>query len=223
MQVTLNSRRAYWLVDTLIERLEKGWYPFDVAEDELPQNMIPQEIREDEVEFARFLFYVCIYMRGRIKSKTVFKNLLRMKEEYPKLFSPEDAAEMNKEEIAAILGEFVGWDKDNAAKFWKENSRRLAVYWDSNPLSVIRGVRDYDEAVERFANLTEEGPKQLPTSRETWDFHSPRSRTVSSSSDCSLLHFLISKAVNLVVIYHPCRLHVCVNNCRAHKFKATFF
>jgi hypothetical protein len=91
-------------------------------------------------------------MRGGIVSKTVFKKLLKIRDENPWMFDPFEVSTKSEREIWQVLRRRIGWDAENAARFWFENSKRLVNHWGGNPLSILDGMTNYEEACRRFAN-----------------------------------------------------------------------
>lgn len=152
MHVTYDTRKAFRLMDVLLERYRAKKYPFNRADAIYPQQMITQKVRGDKYSLACFYFYACIYMRGGIESAQVFRAFLKMHNDTPLLFEPFSAARMTEEEVSAVLKKYVGWDSREARKDWVENSRRLVKNWNGNPLDLLKNLKSYEEAIYRMRN-----------------------------------------------------------------------
>jgi hypothetical protein len=83
-----------------------------------------------------------------------FNALIEMWQKYPRLFDPVEAAWWRPEEVQKVLKTHIGWDSKSASISWVENSRRLMRNWGGNPLNLIKGLRNYDEALRRIKNKT---------------------------------------------------------------------
>jgi len=154
MKVTMKKERFTFVVDALLERQRKKLLPYNENGATVPQYLIPDEIRSNTHTLACFYFFLCIYMRGGIESHTAFRQLIKMWFKHPKFFDPKLASQIKESEITEVLKEYVGWDSKNAARFWSLNAKRLAKQWGSNPLELIKGLSDYNEAVRRIARKT---------------------------------------------------------------------
>lgn len=154
MQVIVHQGRVFELLDVLLARWKASpkKYPFNRKDAVIPQNIIPEEIRKDTRTLACFYFYACIYMRGGIESLQVFNALIKMWRTYPDLFDPMRAQWWKQSDVQVILKRFIGWDSKAASKNWVENSKRLMRNWGGDPFTLLKGVKDYDEALLRIRN-----------------------------------------------------------------------
>lgn len=154
MEIIVNEDKVFKLLDTLLER----WtavpkkYPYNHKDAVIPQEIIPARIRNDKHRLSCFYFYICIYMRGGIKSLQAFNALIRMWDDNQELFDPLHAQWLQPEYVQKILAQYIGWDAKAASISWVENSRRLVQYWDGKPLKLITRLTNYDEAVRRMRN-----------------------------------------------------------------------
>ncbi len=145
-------------VDELLDVILPRWastpkkYPFNRPDAIVPQAIIPDELRKDKYVLACFYFYACIYMRGGIKSLQAFNALIKMWREYPDFFEPSYAKWLNPTQVQEVLKRYIGWDSKAAGINWVWNSRRLHDSWEDNPLLLIKGLRNYDEALRRIKN-----------------------------------------------------------------------
>lgn len=152
MQITVNRQKAGMLIDALLARWRVKDFPYNSKRAVLPQTLIPDSIRNDPQTLALFYFFTCLYMRGGIQSATAFRQLIRMWKDKPGLFVPDEAASLEVSVIQETLRKYIGWDAENASRFWKINAGRLSNSWNSNPFELIRGVTSYEEAVRRITN-----------------------------------------------------------------------
>ncbi len=160
MEVIVNRRRFTYIVDALLERKRADIFPYNVKGVSVPQLLIPDELRENARVLALFYFFVCIYMRGGIKSHTAFKQLIKLWKDYPHYFEPAEVIKIPTEDVQEMLKKYVGWDSKVAGRFWKVNAKRMDLHWGSNPFEIIKGTRSYDEAVRRIANNDKKSKKE---------------------------------------------------------------
>lgn len=154
MEIIVDKDRIFALLDTLLERwaAEPKGFPYQHKDAILPQDVIPEEIRADKEVLACFYFYICIYMRGGIKSLQAFNALTKMWEAHPEMFNPLQVQWLQPEDVQVVLKKYIGWDSQSASISWVENSRRLMQYWRGNPLNLLKGLKDYEEALRRIRN-----------------------------------------------------------------------
>ncbi|MDP2593741.1 MAG: hypothetical protein Q8P36_00140 [bacterium] len=154
MLIKVNRKIAFELFDALLERwtAEPKQFPYNQPDAILPQAYLSEDLRTDKRMLACFYFYVCIYMRGGIESLQVFRALERMLLEHPALFDPYVAQWLTPSGMETVLREYIGWDAKRASINWVENSRRLVRNWDGNPLRLLAGLRNWNEALRRLRN-----------------------------------------------------------------------
>lgn len=152
MQVQVDRKAVFKLLDTILPLWQQRKFPYNQKDAVVPQKLIPESIREDKLKLACFYFYACIYMRGGIVSAQAFRALLRMRRIYPDMFDPLLARWLTVEEVQQVLKKFIGWDSKAASINWVENSTRLVESWEGNPLNLVKGVRNYEEACRRIRN-----------------------------------------------------------------------
>jgi hypothetical protein len=161
MKVVVHQEKVFELLDALLARWKSNpkQYPYNNPDAIIPQTIIPQGLRADKVTLSRFYFYVCIYMRGGIESLQAFKAMIRIWEEHPTMLDPYFAQWTPPSQMQALLKKYVGWDSKAASINWIDNSRRLMQSWKGEPLRLVRGVRDYDEACRRIKNKLGKGER----------------------------------------------------------------
>ena len=151
-QAVVYQERAFALYGALLWRLRNGIFPFTPDKTVVPQMFIPERLRRDTRKLMLFYFFVCVYMRGSIQSITVFKQLIKMWEDFPELFEPACIVLMPEDILRAIITLYVGWDKENSPRIWKENAHQLLEEWEGDARNLIGGLASYEEALARIRN-----------------------------------------------------------------------
>ena len=137
--ISIDYSRALLVVETTLRAYRKRDYPYHNIR--LPQDEIPDSIRNDPLIFARLLFYSCLYMRGTIKSSFAMKQMIAMFLAWPELFNPYLAKDFGVEDIEPFLARYIPYRSMEIARFWIENSRRLALRWDGDPRLIFGSAR----------------------------------------------------------------------------------
>jgi len=166
MKLEFDERRAEMLVNTVVDRYQQGIFPYENKEEFLPQNLVPESIKNDMETHVRFYFFVCIYMRGGIKSSQAFSALIRLHTDYPDFFVPAKVGELEHRDVQEVLKKYIGWDSKNAATYWLENAKRLVRTWGGNVLPLVQEISSYEEAVLLLANR-----KHRDAERGSNDYH----------------------------------------------------
>lgn len=134
----------------------------------LPQERYMPAIYNDK-DYANWLFYAALPMRGGLISEDPFKWLLALWEKFPEMFdpkivsekwSPDKIGEAFKVVTPAILNGNGTGEKGGAgalsykmgehSKAWYENSLSLHRYWGGDIRNVFWGVTDFEEAFRRI-------------------------------------------------------------------------
>lgn len=149
----INRDRALEAFEPMYDLYERGQYPYDRLEVDLPQNIVPKPIASKPLLFARFLFYACLYMRGTVISSDAFKQLIRLWKNEPWLFDPEQVIKSNPWEIAIVLYGYIPWRFDQIGDFWYQNSLVLLEDWDGDPRNIFAGTVDEQELYNRIIGL----------------------------------------------------------------------
>ncbi len=134
----------------------------------LPQDRYVPKIYDDK-NYANWLFYAALPMRGGLISEDPFKWLLALWESFPEMFDPKSISEKwSPEKIgeafrlvtpAILKGNGTG-EKGGAGalsykmgehpKAWYENSLTLHRYWGGDIRNVFWGCLDFEEAFRRI-------------------------------------------------------------------------
>lgn len=139
MTVHIDWSRVETVCGRLLAASDNRAYPYQELW-ALPQTFIPQVIKEDSRVHACFLFCVCHYMRGTIKSDHAVKQLVRLWKKHPEYFDPEYVREhVGLDTLEEALGSVIAYKKKEMAFFWKDNLTRLAEEWGSDPRNLFAG------------------------------------------------------------------------------------
>ena len=152
--VVVDKEAGFHVFDTIVERwkAEPKMFPYDHPRAIIPQNLIPNSVRDNVETLCNFYFYVCLYMRGNIESIQAFRGLIAMYEKHPDFFDPLFAQGLSQEVLQPILARYVGRDSFKVSGFWIENSRRLTRNWNASTKKLFAGIRSFNEGVRRIKN-----------------------------------------------------------------------
>jgi len=159
LTVTIDKAHAYPVLDTLVDAYQNGLPPYNLDRVRLPHDPrhMPRTLERDSVDHAMFLFNVCYYMRGGIKSNDAVKRMGRLYDAHPELFNADYARLASAHDIEEILKENgLGFQK-TVAKQWIENSQRMHARYDGDPRTIFTGVTSYEQSQERIQNKRGEG------------------------------------------------------------------
>lgn len=151
---TLQIEHAYSVLDTLMDAYVNNAPPYNLDRVRLPHDPrhMPKTLERGGVDHAMFLFNVCYYMRGGIKSNDAVKRMANIYDEWPELFDCESAQYFEEEIIVEILSAHgLGFQK-TVAKQWVENSRRMYELYEGDPRTIFDGVVTYEKSQERIQN-----------------------------------------------------------------------
>lgn len=154
LNVVVNPDRVHKVLSALMEAYEENEFPYNLDAVRLPHDPrhMPQNLPYGGSEHAMFLWNLCYYMRGGIKSVEAVKRLAKVYEAAPELFDSEFAAGLKPELVSGILKDFGLGFQETVSKQWVENSRKLLEDWGGDPRLIFEGVGTYDEALSRIRN-----------------------------------------------------------------------
>ena len=154
LTITVNKEHAYEVLDTLMQAYETNAPPYNLDRVRLPHDPrhMPKTLERGGVDHAMFLFNVCYYMRGGIKSNDAVKRMANIYDEWPDLFNCETVQNFDEETIISILSSHgLGFQK-TVAKQWIENSQRMLEKFDGDPRKIFDGVENYEQSQELVQN-----------------------------------------------------------------------
>lgn len=155
MQITVDHDRVEKVLGTLLDSYRDGRFIYGLPTTQLPHEVADLERRLElgSVEHAMFLFVLCLYMKGGIKSNTAAKQLARLYSRRPRLFDPYEIVRIKPESITASLERVdLRYLKRSAPPHWIENAQRLLDWYDGDPRKIFVGVESYEEACDRIRN-----------------------------------------------------------------------
>ncbi len=116
----------------------------------LPQDMFPRI--ENPTDYALWLFYAALFMRGGIVSEDPFNPLNRLRDQFPDMFVPARVAEWDEAKILSAFDAvgMLNYKRDEHAKAWLLNSRLLAEWWEGDPLFIFKRVGEFEAAFRRI-------------------------------------------------------------------------
>lgn len=151
----VNREHAYQVLDRLIEAYRQDQPPYNdhdrVRVPHDPRHM-PATMPRGGREHATFLFNVCYYMRGGIKSNDAVDRMASLYDQQPELFVAETAAKTQPEDIITALRQNGLGFQETVAGQWIENSRRLVERYDGDPRLIFDGVTNYDDSLAAIKN-----------------------------------------------------------------------
>lgn len=170
MTISIDWNRAELVCGELLAAFRAKDYPYGEAW-ALPQSFVTDAVKDDPLVHGRFLFYACHYMRGSIKSDYAVKQLVRAWEECPHLFDPFVAQDPKRfSELDALLARLLMYKHEEIARFWQENSRRLALHWKGDPRRIFDGVESANDMYKRVTNKRIRGTRPDVEEHPEWGF-----------------------------------------------------
>lgn len=153
-RIVVDHQRAEDVLLRLMSAYENDEFPYGLDSTRLPQDHrhMPRTLEFGTREHAMFLWSVCYYMRGGIKSNDAVKRLSVMYDSYPELFVAEYAKDIDNAYIAALLAEQGLGFQDTVANAWTENARRLFEKYEGDPRNIFNGVNTYQQSLDRIKN-----------------------------------------------------------------------
>ncbi len=153
--VLIDFERAKAVFGTLLTTYNNQQFPYDLAKPPQRPENLPSNLILGSVEHANFLWAVCYYMRGGIKSDTAIIALARMHEAHHELFIPaylyEEQSLLLKSSMAERLKQYgLGFNSKEIPYFWVANARKLHQFWRGDVRELFLGVDDYETLCERI-------------------------------------------------------------------------
>lgn len=136
----LNHKRAEAVFGLMYARYLARMPPYNTLNEDLPQNLVREEVRADPLLLARFLFFACLYMRGTIKSNLAFRVLGELQRQDPWLFTEELLLFPDPKRVSSILLANLAWKAEEIGRSWVHNAEELARHWHGDPRNIFAGV-----------------------------------------------------------------------------------
>lgn len=157
--ISVDKEHAYPILDTLLTAYENNESPYNLDRVRLPHDPrhMPKTLEYKSTDHAMFLFNVCYYMRGGIKSNDAVKRMSTIYDAYPELFNSEYAAEVNPAELEDILTQHGLGFQTTVAKQWVENSQRMQDRYGGDPRNIFQNVTTYEQSQDLVQNKAGKG------------------------------------------------------------------
>ena len=155
MEIIVDETRLDEVIGTLLATYQADAYPYNLPGAVLPQDPahLPHKLELGSVDHAMFLFSICYYMRGGMKSVTATRQLSRLYVRRPNVFDANHVSNVRKSLLRISL-ECVDlkYLKNNVPGYWIENARRIVELYGGDPRNIFAGVADFEEACHRVRN-----------------------------------------------------------------------
>lgn len=154
-RVIPNYERLDEVMGILIEARAHNDFPYNLESAQLPhdERNMPPSLKRGGVEHANFLWAVCYYMRGGIKSATAVRSLSSVYEKYPELFIAEHAQSVKPEFIyEALRDNGLHFSAKPVSEYWVENARRMQERYQGDPRKIFDGSPEYPELCRLIQN-----------------------------------------------------------------------
>jgi len=153
-EIVVDKARVSAVLGRLVCAFENDEFPYNLDATRVPQDHrhMPETLEFGTREHAMFLWNVCYYMRGGIKSDDAVKRLAKLYDTSPELFVAAEVREKAPEDIARILKANGLGFQDTVARAWVTNADRMHARWDGDPRNVFDGVTTYEESLRRVKN-----------------------------------------------------------------------
>lgn len=144
----IDKPRARKVFALMLAQYQARQHPFLSLQTDRPQHHVPASLSEDPLQLARFLFYLCLYMRGGIDSVHAAKQLSLVYGQHPWLFTSEVLV-LGEEDIAATVAPYIPLFRERIGRFWLHNARVLWERYDGDPRLIFDGVKSAPESYYR--------------------------------------------------------------------------
>ncbi|MEK7094403.1 MAG: hypothetical protein AAB903_03645 [Patescibacteria group bacterium] len=158
--IVVDKERTREVLGRLHQAYIQKLYPFNQPEAVPPQikKNIPPVLVWGSREHALFLFALCYWMRGGIKSHTATHHLTKIYNAHPDIFLPEQVDRLSQEMLINILGKTgLNFNVRDTSNGWLKNARRLRDMWGSDPRTLFSGIDTYEAACDRIQNRSKTG------------------------------------------------------------------
>ncbi|HUD11426.1 MAG TPA: hypothetical protein VMS08_03375 [Candidatus Saccharimonadia bacterium] len=155
MQIIRDDERVKLVLGALMEAFRAKSYPYNLPQARVPQDPrhLPANLPLGGLDHARFLWHVCYYMRGTIKSNNAVKLLAALYTDHPDIFDFSVAAGLDKLWLGELLKQYqLGYRYNQISGFWVDNAARMLMRYDGDPRLIFTGVDTYEGAQKRIQN-----------------------------------------------------------------------
>ncbi|MBW4061401.1 hypothetical protein HJC99_02420 [Candidatus Saccharibacteria bacterium] len=159
MKIIVDHAQVDLVLGRLMEVYSQRGYPYNRSDVTVPQDALnlPPDFRDplvrDNRAYSVFLWCLCYYMRGGIKSNIAASSLGKVYAAHPDWFDTAKAKLLEPSYIETELKKFgLGFKAAEIGRIWVENSLRLDTRYHGDPREIFAGVSSYDEACLRIRN-----------------------------------------------------------------------
>lgn len=145
----IDKKRARAVLAAMRARYEAREFPYLDTAANLPQSYVPEAVKAEPASWARFFFYLCLYMRGGYDSVEAAKRLALAYTEHPGLFD-ERVLDKSESDIQRIVSGYIPIFRKVIGRFWLHNSQVLWKYWGGDPRRLFLGAVDHHELYYRL-------------------------------------------------------------------------
>lgn len=155
MQVLVDKTKADAVLGKLLGAYLEKDYPFNQPGAIPPQikENLPRSLPWGGREHSLFLFALCYWMRGGIKSHTATRSLGRLYRAEPEIFLPETVDSISADHLANHFSRVgLGFNAEETGRGWKTNLERIRDQWAGDPRTLFHEVSTYEDACDRIQN-----------------------------------------------------------------------
>jgi len=158
-EILVDTARVSTVLGRLVCAFENNEFPYNLDSTRVPQDHrhMPETLELGTREHAMFLWTVCYYMRGGIKSNDAVIRLASMYDARPELFVAKTAKDTNPSDIAAELSANGLGFQQTVSNAWVTNAERLYELYDGDPRKIFEGVDSYERSLELIKNQGKKG------------------------------------------------------------------
>lgn len=142
----IDRARARAVFAIMLAQYQARQHPFLSVQSDRPQYHVPKGLCE--LQLARFLFYLCFYMRGGIDSVHAARQLTLIHAEHPWLFTSE-VLRRSEAEITAAIAPRIPLFRERIGRFWLHNAQVLWSRFAGDPRRIFLGVKNAHESYYR--------------------------------------------------------------------------
>ena len=156
LTVVIDEKRTEEVLGKLLKLYNNNEYPYNLENTRVPHHPdhMPKEMPRGGKEHASFLWSVCYYMRGGIKSVEAVKRMAHMYDDPDNryLFDFEQAQYATHADVDSALKAHGLGLRDAVSRQWIANAKRMVEQYNGDPRTIFDGITHYDEALERIRN-----------------------------------------------------------------------
>lgn len=154
LEIDLKSH-AFEVLDVIVDSYNNNLPPYNeviMPQVYKPDSLLPDGNYHQKHEHAMYFWNICSYMSGRIKSDVAFKRMTNIFNENPELFDSKILAQTDPSFVSNVLKQNGLGRQNQVANNLIENAKRLVSEYDGDPRNIFKGVKTYEECVQRIKN-----------------------------------------------------------------------